>query len=153
MAKPTIRILENVQQVAEASADEFIARAKRSIEHHGRFTVALSGGSTPKVLHGVLVERALAVVPSLPPGNTACASTGCPARSFERRSPTGPYPSNASPSESKRAWQEAQAGFSRCRASISRSGRSILASSCGNSGTTAGGGGKGMHRGWVGGRC
>lgn len=59
MAKPTIRILENVQQVAEASADEFIARARRAIEHHGRFTVALSGGSTPKALHGVLVERAL----------------------------------------------------------------------------------------------
>ena len=57
MTKPTLRVFDDLQQVAEATADEFIARARRSIEHHGRFTVALSGGSTPKALHGVLVQR------------------------------------------------------------------------------------------------
>jgi 6-phosphogluconolactonase len=57
MTKPTIRIVDDLQQVAQATADEFINRARRAIEHHGRFTAALSGGSTPKALHGVLVER------------------------------------------------------------------------------------------------
>jgi 6-phosphogluconolactonase len=57
MTKPTIRIVDDLQQVAEAAADEFISHARRAIEHHGRFTVALSGGSTPKALHAVLVER------------------------------------------------------------------------------------------------
>ena len=57
MTKPVIRILEDLQQVAQATADEFISRCRRAIEHHGRFTVALSGGSTPKALHAVLVER------------------------------------------------------------------------------------------------
>lgn len=57
MTKPAIRVLDDLQQVAQAAADEFISRARRAIEHHGRFTVALSGGSTPKALHAVLVER------------------------------------------------------------------------------------------------
>ena len=57
MSKPTIRVLEGLPQVAEAAADEFVARARRAIEHHGRFTVALSGGSTPKALHTILAER------------------------------------------------------------------------------------------------
>ena len=57
MTKPAIRVVDDLQQVAQATADEFIARARRAIEHHGRFTVALSGGSTPKALHGVLADR------------------------------------------------------------------------------------------------
>jgi 6-phosphogluconolactonase len=57
MTKPTLRVVDDQQQVAQAAADEFILRARRSIEHHGRFTVALSGGSTPKALHAVLVAR------------------------------------------------------------------------------------------------
>jgi 6-phosphogluconolactonase len=52
-----IRVFENLQQVARAAADEFVARARRAIEHHGRFTVALSGGSTPKALHTELAQR------------------------------------------------------------------------------------------------
>jgi len=57
MSKPTIRVLEDLQQVAAAAADEFVARGNRAIQHHGRFTVALSGGSTPKSLHTILAER------------------------------------------------------------------------------------------------
>ena len=52
-----IRVLDDLQHIAAAAADEFISRAQRAIEHHGRFTVALSGGSTPKALHVVLAER------------------------------------------------------------------------------------------------
>lgn len=57
MQKPMIRVLDDLPRVAEAAADEFVARAKRAIDHHGRFTVALSGGSTPKALHTILSER------------------------------------------------------------------------------------------------
>lgn len=52
-----VRILDDLQAIARAAADEFIACCQQSIKDHGRFTVALSGGSTPKALHGVLVER------------------------------------------------------------------------------------------------
>src|SRR5947199_1413042 len=57
MTKPTIRTFDDLQQVAGAAADEFVSHAKRAIDHHGRFTVALSGGSTPKTLHTILAER------------------------------------------------------------------------------------------------
>jgi 6-phosphogluconolactonase len=57
MSKPIIRIFDDLQHVAEAAADEFVLRAQRAIEHHGRFTVALSGGSTPKTLHTILANR------------------------------------------------------------------------------------------------
>ncbi|HWC17522.1 MAG TPA: 6-phosphogluconolactonase [Terriglobales bacterium] len=54
-----IRIVDDLQAVAQAAADEFISRASRAVRDHGRFTVALSGGSTPRALHAVLVERTL----------------------------------------------------------------------------------------------
>lgn len=52
-----VRIVEDLQAVARCAADEFIARARSAIADHGRFTVALSGGSTPRALHALLVER------------------------------------------------------------------------------------------------
>src|SRR5438445_13066428 len=52
-----IRVFENLQQVAQAAADEFISGGQRAIKQQDRFTVALSGGSTPKALHAELVER------------------------------------------------------------------------------------------------
>ena len=52
-----IRALDDLQGIARAAADEFAAVCQQSIKDHGRFTVALSGGSTPKALHAVLVER------------------------------------------------------------------------------------------------
>ena len=80
-------------------------------------------------------------VPCTPPGKLAEASIGRPARSFARASPVGPKPSNESPNESNRAWHPAHTGFARCAASTSRNGLSVFDSSCGNSGTTGGGGG------------
>lgn len=55
--KPSVQILDDLQTIARAAADEFVARCQEGIKDHGRFTVALSGGSTPKALHAVLVER------------------------------------------------------------------------------------------------
>jgi len=57
MSKPTIHTFDDLQEVATAAADEFVTRAKRAIAHHGRFTVALSGGSTPKTMHAILAAR------------------------------------------------------------------------------------------------
>jgi 6-phosphogluconolactonase len=54
---PDFRVLDDLPAIANAAADEFFTRAKAAIAEHGRFTVALSGGSTPKALHGVIVER------------------------------------------------------------------------------------------------
>ena len=55
--RPNVRVLDDLQSIARAAADEFAAVYQQSIKDHGRFTVALSGGSTPKALHAVLVER------------------------------------------------------------------------------------------------
>src|SRR5689334_18250686 len=55
--KSNLRILDNLQAIAQAAADEFVTECQQAIMDHGRFTVALSGGSTPKALHAVLVER------------------------------------------------------------------------------------------------
>jgi len=56
-ARSNLRILDNLQAIAQAAADEFVTECRQAITDHGRFTVALSGGSTPKTLHAVLVER------------------------------------------------------------------------------------------------
>lgn len=53
-AKPDLRIYANGDAVARACAEEFIRLAGRAIADHGRFTVALSGGSTPKALFEIL---------------------------------------------------------------------------------------------------
>ena len=44
--------------VAEATADRFVAAARRSIDANGIFRVALSGGSTPKGVYPLLLEPA-----------------------------------------------------------------------------------------------
>ena len=52
-----VRILDDLQAIARAAADEFIAQCRQAIKDHDEFTVALSGGSTPKALHAVLVQQ------------------------------------------------------------------------------------------------
>src|SRR5438309_6012085 len=54
-----IRILNTPQELSQAAAAEFIALASAAIRDHGKFTVALSGGSTPKSLYSVLARSAL----------------------------------------------------------------------------------------------
>jgi 6-phosphogluconolactonase len=58
---PEIRILKSSQELFEAAAAEFVVQASEAVRAQGRFTVALSGGSTPKSLY-----RLLATTPSLP---------------------------------------------------------------------------------------
>ena len=43
-----VRVLETASEVARVAREEIVRAAKASIEARGRFTVVLSGGSTPK---------------------------------------------------------------------------------------------------------
>ena len=48
---------ENKKKLAEAAADKFVTLANNGIESNGKFTVALSGGSTPTAMYGVLASE------------------------------------------------------------------------------------------------
>ncbi len=50
----TIRQLSDKDQVSRVGAEEFVRLSKEAIAARGRFTVALSGGSTPRSLHQLL---------------------------------------------------------------------------------------------------
>jgi 6-phosphogluconolactonase len=50
----TIEVLANATDLFHAAAEEFIRAARTAIGAQGRFTVALSGGSTPKALYSLL---------------------------------------------------------------------------------------------------
>ena len=50
------RVLPDASAVAEATADRFVAAARRAIEANGVFRVALSGGSTPKAAYPLILE-------------------------------------------------------------------------------------------------
>jgi 6-phosphogluconolactonase len=56
MSSPTIRVLADAEAVSRAAADEFVRCAKEAIGARNRFTVALSGGSTPKRLYQLLAD-------------------------------------------------------------------------------------------------
>lgn len=49
-------IAENQEELSEQAAEFFIRTARKAIDEKGRFSVALSGGSTPKLLHQRLVS-------------------------------------------------------------------------------------------------
>jgi 6-phosphogluconolactonase len=51
-----IRIADNPADLFRTAASEFAALAARSIQSQGRFSVALSGGSTPRGLYSVLAS-------------------------------------------------------------------------------------------------
>lgn len=51
-------IFDNSQEVARAAADRFVDLARAAIRESGRFSVALSGGSTPKVVYELLASGA-----------------------------------------------------------------------------------------------
>ena len=54
LAQKTINICQDSSELAVSVAEQFIAIGKEAIERSGRFMVALSGGSTPKLLYSVL---------------------------------------------------------------------------------------------------
>jgi 6-phosphogluconolactonase len=56
MSPPTIRTFADAEAVSRAAATEFVRCAREAVATRGRFTVALSGGSTPKRLYQLLAE-------------------------------------------------------------------------------------------------
>lgn len=52
--KPEIQIVDHAEALYRAGAAEFVRQAGAAVQLKGVFTVALSGGSTPKGLYGLL---------------------------------------------------------------------------------------------------
>jgi 6-phosphogluconolactonase len=52
----SVRVYGSPEELAEAAAREFAARAEEAIEERGRFAVVLAGGSTPEAMYGLLAS-------------------------------------------------------------------------------------------------
>jgi 6-phosphogluconolactonase len=63
MSGRTIQVVEDPAAVARCGAERFTALARAAVEARGRFTVALSGGSTPKALFQLLARESRSTVP------------------------------------------------------------------------------------------
>jgi 6-phosphogluconolactonase len=58
-----IRVLTTPQELFSAAAEEVVRIADQSVKERGRFTIALSGGSTPKSLYNLLATNARTTLP------------------------------------------------------------------------------------------
>ncbi len=58
-----IRKLTTPQELFDAAAELVVRTAEEAVGQHGRFTIALSGGSTPKSLYNLLATNAKSVLP------------------------------------------------------------------------------------------
>jgi len=56
--QPDIRIFQDPQSLFQGAAEEFGSQATAAVRSRGRFTVALSGGSTPRSLYSLLATKA-----------------------------------------------------------------------------------------------
>lgn len=54
--KPAIHIVANPEELSRAAAAEFVRQARAAVPAKGSFTVALSGGSTPRSLYALLAS-------------------------------------------------------------------------------------------------
>jgi 6-phosphogluconolactonase len=62
-ASVEIRVLTTPQELFGAAAEEIVRAAQESVAERGRFTIALSGGSTPKNLFNLLATNARSTLP------------------------------------------------------------------------------------------
>jgi 6-phosphogluconolactonase len=58
-----IRVLETPTDLFQSAASEFVALASQAAQKNGRFSVALSGGSTPKSLYALLASGSIPNIP------------------------------------------------------------------------------------------
>lgn len=58
-----IRVLTTPQELFAAAAEEIVRIANQAVSERGRFTIALSGGSTPKSLYNLLATNARTTLP------------------------------------------------------------------------------------------
>lgn len=56
-ARRDLQILEDQDAAVAFAAEHWIHSAQRAIQQHGRFAVALSGGSTPKAIYKTLASK------------------------------------------------------------------------------------------------
>lgn len=56
MVNPKIKVLPTPADVAKEAAEQIISAARAAVARSGSFTIALSGGSTPKVLYELLAS-------------------------------------------------------------------------------------------------
>ena len=62
-SSPEIRTLTTPQELFAAAAEEVVRVAQEAVGQRGRFTIALSGGSTPRSLHTLLATNARTSLP------------------------------------------------------------------------------------------
>lgn len=58
-----IRVLTTPQELFSAAAEEIVHSTQDAVQQRGRFTIALSGGSTPKSLFNLLATNARTTLP------------------------------------------------------------------------------------------
>lgn len=58
-----IRVLTTPQELFAAAAEEIVRIANQAVSTRGRFTIALSGGSTPRSLFNLLATNARTILP------------------------------------------------------------------------------------------
>jgi 6-phosphogluconolactonase len=61
--QPELRIFDGPTDLFNAAANEFSTLATAAVKDHGRFSVALSGGSTPRNLYQLLASNAFSNLP------------------------------------------------------------------------------------------
>ncbi len=54
--KPDLRVFPDLKALSRAAAESVVALAEAAVRDKGRFTMALSGGSTPRALHRLLAR-------------------------------------------------------------------------------------------------
>ena len=55
-SQPDVRVFPDLPSLSQAAAAEFVALAREAVQARGLFTVALSGGSTPRTLYSLLAD-------------------------------------------------------------------------------------------------
>lgn len=58
LERDEVQVLVDADEIARVAADEFVRHALETVRMKGLFTVALSGGSTPKELYSLLASEA-----------------------------------------------------------------------------------------------
>ena len=62
-ARADTRIYPTLEGMSEAAAESLVALVQRTVEHENRFSIALSGGNTPRYLYRLLATTYRVVIP------------------------------------------------------------------------------------------
>jgi 6-phosphogluconolactonase len=62
-SQPQVRVFGSPQELFHAAAEKFCALGSDAIREHGKFSVALSGGSTPRGMHQELATKFSSALP------------------------------------------------------------------------------------------